>query len=262
MNILIATQNAPLYLAEFLEKFINIWIKNEQGSITIFRASPYVENNILKELKKRYRLYGLISFIKMSIFIAYNIFLSYLNNIRIIKKCYSVDNVIKKYSLVEFSSNSINSSELINYVNNKKIDLIISIAFPEIFKSEILYTPKHGCINYHTALLPKYRGRQPLFWALFNNEKETGITIHKMDKNIDKGMIILQQSISIENIDTINNLYKKTIGVGPELLYQATIKLRNNKENFINKKNTKEKLYNFPNAKDGLKFRQNGKKFI
>ena len=75
-------------------------------------------------------------------------------------------------------------------------------------------------------------------------------------------MIILQQSISIENIDTINNLYKKTIGVGPELLYQATIKLRNNKENFINIKNTKEKLYNFPNAKDGLKFRQNGKKFI
>ena len=63
----------------------------------------------------------------------------------------------------------------------------------KFLRKKILDAPKYGCINYHTALLPKYRGRQPLFWALLNNEKTTGITIHKMDEFIDKGELIIQK---------------------------------------------------------------------
>ena len=142
------------------------------------------------------------------------------------------------------------------------IDLIISIASLEIFNDNILDLPKYGCINYHTSLLPKYRGRQPLFWALYNNEVKTGITIHKMDKNIDKGEIILQEIIKIDPSDSLEDLYKKTVSIGPLVLYRGFQKLLDKDAIFSNIQDTNEKLFLFPNSNDGKYFRENGKKFI
>jgi len=262
MNILIATQDAPLYLARFLEKFINIWNKNESGSIYILVASPYVNNSFLKELTKRYKLYGLNSFFKISFIILLNKFLSYLYLLKVVTSCYSIKNVIAKYSLKKVDSNSINEEIIIEFIKKQNIELVISIAYPEILIDQILEAPKYGCLNYHTALLPKYRGRQPLFWALFNDERETGITIHKMDKHIDRGEVVLQKSIDIDKLDTLNDLYTKTIAIGPELLYKGILELKKDNQNFINLKNTNERLYKFPDIKDGLMFRKKGKKFI
>jgi len=262
MNILIATQDAPLHLAKFLEKFINIWMKNESGSISILVGSPYVENSFLKEISKRYQLYGFISFFKISFFVVSNKFMSYLNYLKIVTGCYSVKNVITKYSLNQVNVESINEKEALEFISNQNIELIISIAYPKILKNEILKVPKYGCINYHTALLPKYRGRQPLFWALYNDDKKTGITIHKMDESIDKGEVVIQKQINIENLDSLNDLYIKTVAIGPELLYKGVLELKKNNQKFHNLENTNERLYKFPDIKDGLMFRKKGKKFF
>ena len=197
----------------------------------------------------------------MFIYVLKNILFSVFYNLKLTKKCYSLDNVIKKYSLQKISTDSINNYDIKKLVE-KDLDIIISIASPEIFKKEILEIPKYGSINYHTALLPKYRGRQPLFWALYNNEKTTGITIHTMDEYIDKGEIIVQESIEILPEDSLHDLYLKTITVGPRLLYEAIQDLINGNKKFVNIQNTKEKLYPFPKSIDGMQFRKNGNKFI
>jgi len=261
MKILIVTQNAPLYLPAFLESFIKIWKENNEGSVEIFIKPPYGQNSLYKEVVYRYKIYGTKAFLKISSKIFKNFILSNCYKLKFTKNCYSLSNVLKKFSIDRKNFESINSIDSVSYVKNN-IDLVISIASPEIFKKEILDAPKYGCINYHTALLPKYRGRQPLFWALLNNEKTTGITIHKMDEFIDKGELIIQKKINIEPQDSLDSLYIKTIEEGPNILFDAIKNLITNKNKLKSLKNNSGVLYKLPTPMDAKKFRKMGKRFI
>lgn len=88
-------------------------------------------------------------------------------------------------------------------------DLLVCVGDPHIYKQEEIDSYKMGIINVHTSLLPKYRGRHPLVWAIMCGEKETGVTIHYMDEGIDTGDIITQVSVSIEIDDTYMNVLEK-----------------------------------------------------
>ena len=78
--------------------------------------------------------------------------------------------------------------------------LIITAAYGLIFPKDILDTPQYGCINIHPSLLPKYRGPSPIQTAILNGDKETGVTIYKMDEQIDHGAIIAQEKILLNNV--------------------------------------------------------------
>jgi methionyl-tRNA formyltransferase len=83
------------------------------------------------------------------------------------------------------------------------------MTFPFIIAPEILQLPAKGFINFHYGLLPQCRGPQPILRHLLNNDKEAGITIHKVDDGIDTGEIIVQEKVSIENNDTYGTLQSK-----------------------------------------------------
>ncbi|MBI5254683.1 methionyl-tRNA formyltransferase, partial [Candidatus Falkowbacteria bacterium] len=78
-----------------------------------------------------------------------------------------------------------------------------------IIPQAILDAPKHGTINVHTSLLPKYRGASPIQTALMNGETQTGVTIMKMDIGLDTGPIVLQKSLDIAQNDTYTTLDQK-----------------------------------------------------
>ena len=71
--------------------------------------------------------------------------------------------------------------------------LIVLFSYGKKIPSDILKIPEFGAINIHPSLLPKYRGAAPVEWALIKGEKETGITVIKMDEKIDHGEIIVQE---------------------------------------------------------------------
>ena len=89
------------------------------------------------------------------------------------------------------------------------IDLIVVTAYAKIIPESILNFPKNGCINVHGSLLPKYRGASCVQAAILNGDEETGVTIMKMDKGLDTGPIIYQESIKIGPEDTAGSLYYK-----------------------------------------------------
>ena len=82
-------------------------------------------------------------------------------------------------------------------------DLIVCKAYPFTLTKEQLAHPRIGCINIHSSLLPKYRGRHPIVWAMINQEKEIGVTIHWIDEEIDHGDIIIQVGTPLN----VNNTY-------------------------------------------------------
>jgi methionyl-tRNA formyltransferase len=77
-------------------------------------------------------------------------------------------------------------------------DVFIVMAFGQIIPDELLNIPKHKSLNIHPSLLPKFRGPCPIESAILANEKETGVTIMRMDKEMDHGPIVASEKVSYE----------------------------------------------------------------
>lgn len=101
---------------------------------------------------------------------------------------------------------NVNSEEFLNSISHYKCDLHVSMSFNQIFRKSILESTPKGVINCHAGKLPFYRGRNILNWALINDEKEFGITVHHVDAGIDTGDIILQRNFPITDQDSYQTL--------------------------------------------------------
>ena len=99
-----------------------------------------------------------------------------------------------------------------------KPDLIAVASYGKILPKEILEIPKHGCLNVHPSLLPKYRGATPVQSAILNGDKETGVTIMLMDEQIDHGPIIAQRKITVGTNETYLQLHDRLAELGASLL--------------------------------------------
>lgn len=100
-------------------------------------------------------------------------------------------------------------------------DLIITAAYGQILPERLLNMPKHGCINVHASLLPKYRGAAPIHYAVMNGEKETGVTLMYMEKGLDTGDMISKVKVPIEETDNTGTLFEKLSQKGAELVIQT-----------------------------------------
>ena len=100
------------------------------------------------------------------------------------------------------------------------------MSFNQKFRKNIIQTPPLGTINCHAGKLPFYRGRNILNWALINDEKEFGITVHHVDEGIDTGDIILQKCFPITDNDDYGTLLERAYQGCADLLVQAIEDIR------------------------------------
>lgn len=122
----------------------------------------------------------------------------------------------------------INSDEFFNRIAKYEVDLFVSMSFNQIFKARMIHYPFYKTINCHAGKLPYYRGRNVLNWALINDEKEFGITVHYVDEGIDTGDIILQRTYPITDKDDYKTLLNKAYLGCADILYDAVKQIQNN----------------------------------
>lgn len=101
-----------------------------------------------------------------------------------------------------------------------KPDLLVVVAF-RVLPKEVLAIPSWGAINLHGSLLPKYRGAAPIQWAVANGEKETGVTVFKLDEDIDTGPILARKETPIDSVETAGDVYNRLMHVGADLLMET-----------------------------------------
>lgn len=107
------------------------------------------------------------------------------------------------------------------FVKNFEADVICSVNYIFLIEEDIINHSKKITFNLHGSLLPKYRGRTPHVWAIINNEKETGITAHKINTGCDTGEIILQKKIRIAANDTGATILDKFAKEYPKMLFRV-----------------------------------------
>jgi methionyl-tRNA formyltransferase len=102
-----------------------------------------------------------------------------------------------------------NTPEIVEQIRAQQPDFFFSFYYREMLKAPLLAIPRLGGLNMHGSLLPKYRGRVPVNWAIIHGETETGATLHYMTEKPDNGDIVAQQAVPILPNDTAFEVFQK-----------------------------------------------------
>lgn len=130
-------------------------------------------------------------------------------------KCYAVE-----AGLPVYQPEKLKVPQFVETLRSLAPDLGIVIAFrmlPEI----VWAMPRLGTFNLHASLLPQYRGAAPINWAIINGEKESGVTTFLLNHEIDKGAILCQQRVAIDEDDDAGTLHDKLMNAGTDLVIET-----------------------------------------
>jgi methionyl-tRNA formyltransferase len=134
----------------------------------------------------------------------------------------SVAELTELHGIPTITPDNPNTPEVIAQIRALQPDIFFSFYYREMLKRELLEIPKHGALNMHGSLLPKYRGRVPVNWAIIHGEKETGATLHYMTEKPDNGAIVAQQAVPILPDDTALQVFLK-VSVAAEMALNACL---------------------------------------
>ena len=101
------------------------------------------------------------------------------------------------------------------------LDVAIVVAYGLILPQAVLDTPRHGCINLHASLLPRWRGAAPIQRAIMAGDELTGVDVMRMEAGLDTGPVLLSESIEIKPTDTFQTLHDRLSQVGAQLAPRA-----------------------------------------
>ncbi|GAA2610705.1 methionyl-tRNA formyltransferase [Actinomadura fulvescens] len=128
----------------------------------------------------------------------------------------SVADLAEQHGVPVLLRNRPGDEELMMRLKEADPDLIVANNWRTWIPPEIFNLPRHGTLNVHDSLLPKYAGFSPIIWALIAGESEVGVTAHMMDEELDAGDIVLQRAVPVGPDDTATDLFHRTVDlIGP-----------------------------------------------
>jgi methionyl-tRNA formyltransferase len=133
----------------------------------------------------------------------------------------SVADLCQQQNIATITPQDPNTPELIAQITAIAPDFIFSFYYRNMLSMSILDIPKHGAFNMHGSLLPKYRGRVPVNWAVLHGETETGATLHEMTAKPDAGGIVAQTAVPILPDDTAYEVFGKLTVAAEQTLWFA-----------------------------------------
>jgi len=254
MRIVLITQDDPFYLPENLDFFLeNLPDGTNVVGCVVSTISPFgKKESFFDKARRTYDVFGARFFLRYG--------LEYL--IAKLTRRKGVTDVLRQHHVWEIPlAGSLNSSMSLEGIDALSPDLLISIAGNEIFRKPLIDLAPLGCINLHTALLPKYRGLMPSFWVLKNGEKQTGVSVFYVDEGIDSGPILVQERIEIGKM-TQRELIKHSKAIGMKAVIKAVAKIRDGDTDTLPNDDDQSTYFRFPTKQDVQEFRRSGGRFF
>ena len=111
-----------------------------------------------------------------------------------------------------------NNAEALQMLKEVEADVMVVAAYGLILPQDVLDTPKHGCLNIHASLLPRWRGAAPIQRAIEAGDAETGVCIMQMDIGLDTGDVVSEHRYTIQPTDTANEVHDALMNLGAEAI--------------------------------------------
>jgi methionyl-tRNA formyltransferase len=262
MRIFILTEEEPFYLPTFLDTVL----KARGGDVKGVAITPHLASLEKKKLKgtigRYWDLFGPWLFLVYGLEFAWAKVLDRIHPVFSGGSYHSVARAVAAHGVPIHRPKSINGKAFLAMLAEEvKPDLIVSIACPQILKDKILALPPLGCINVHGALLPKYRGMMPSFWALYHGETKGGVSVHYMTPALDAGEILVQKEVAIAPDETLRGLMAKTKDLGARALLEALDMLESGNVKTIANPAEEATSFTFPTREEAREFRRRGRRF-
>lgn len=164
----------------------------------------------------------------------------------------SVAEVAAAQGIPVFAPDDINHPLWVKRIADLQPDILFSFYYRDLVRQPILDIPPGGCLNLHGSLLPKYRGRVPINWAIINGETETGITLHYMTPRPDDGDIVAQRWFPIGDDDTARTVFDKSVDATSKLLDETLPKFLNGTAPRVPQDEEKATYFGGRRPEDGL----------
>ncbi|KST66016.1 methionyl-tRNA formyltransferase [Mastigocoleus testarum] len=259
MRIAIITQEDPFYLPPAL----NTLCQTQKDNIVALIVTPSFNEKITSTAKRLYHFYGAFDFSRLLAYYAWAKALNHLNYWRPLTRPYSASEIAHRYDIDLYQPSKINAANFVDTLKHKiRPDLLVSVAASQILKKSVLEVPPLGCINLHSAPLPRYQGMMPNFWTMVNNEPEATVTIHYMVEKLDAGDIILQKSVPINPSDSLHDLMVRSKIIGAKALLEAIDKIEAGTVDAKPQDSTQATYFSFPTRKDAHRLRFQGRRLL
>ena len=164
----------------------------------------------------------------------------------------NLQEIADQYKLPFYEIDSINGKKIKDYesiIKKLELSFMLVLGWHYMLPKSTRKLSKLGAFGIHASLLPNYAGGAPLTWAIINGEKQTGVTLFKLDDGVDNGDIISQKSFFIEEKDTIKEVYQKATILSKEILLEVLLNINNIK--FKPQDQNKIKIYSQRKPEDG-----------
>jgi methionyl-tRNA formyltransferase len=260
-NILFITQEDPFYVRLFFEEFLAHYPHRDEIAGVVI-APTMGKNSLSKLVRQMYGFYGPVDFVRMGLRYVYYKLMNRLGRAWRTGRFYSIRQVCEHYRVPVLETPNVNDPVFLASIRSSVLDLIISVAAPQIFRESLLAIPKHGCINIHNAKLPKYRGMLPNFWQMYHGEKAVGTTIHRINAKLDDGDILLQRESPIEPGESLEALIRRTKRFGARLMIEAVQGIREGRLQPIPNNSAEATYFSFPTGEQVREFKAKGYRLL
>lgn len=252
MRVVLLTQDEPIFLAPSIDYLLSRTPPDvDVVGCVVFDPSPLGRKVSIRErAAELLRVFGFAYFTRYAVkFMAARL-----------RPSRRLSTILRRYRVPELQVEAnVNAPESIEAIRALRPDLLVSVAGNQIFRRALLDVAPKGCLNLHTALLPRYRGLMPTFWALKNGEKETGVSVFLVDEGIDSGPIVVQKRVPI-GTDRLEVLIRQTKVIGMEAVWEAVEKLRSGAAETMPNPESEKSYFSFPTRADVRAFRAAGKR--
>jgi methionyl-tRNA formyltransferase len=198
LRVFIITEDDPLYVKRFFEVFLSEYPR-DQVSLVGMTVSRAFHEPIWKTARRIHRFYGSIDFIRLAVRYAFAKF-----------RGDGIGRLAAKAGVALHETASVNDPAFVQRLKAMQIDLLVSVAAPEVFKPPLLRSARLGAINIHSGRLPKYRGMMPTFWQMRHGESKVVITIHEMAERLDAGGVLATRAFPLKEHDVLDRVITET----------------------------------------------------
>ena len=259
MRIALVTQEDPFYLPPALEGVC----RARPGDVVALVILPAFNEGLAATARRLWEFYGPRDFVRLAVRYAWARAADVTNRVTPLTRPYSARDVARRHRVPVHDPPKINAAEFVAVLRDTiRPDLLVSIAASQILRPQVLSLPRYGCINLHSAPLPRYQGMMPNFWTMVHGEAEAAVTIHYMVEKLDAGEIIVQRAVPILPTDSLHDLMVRSKEIGVAALLEAIEQIERGTVRPRAMDASQATYFSFPKRADAVRLRRMGRALL
>jgi methionyl-tRNA formyltransferase len=252
MRIYLALADEPAFHPRMLREIV-LARPGEVVGVSIVSHRSRKQSGI-RYLRKHVRFWGARGALQIGTSLVARRMLSRLPLTPAIAGYHSIRAVCREYSIDCATAADVNGPDHLARLRALAPDVIVS-SQGQIFGVDLLTLPPLGCINRHSALLPRYRGMRPVFWALHKGEQEVGVSVHRMEPAIDAGEVLARCRVPVRSGASLYDMYADVFDVSAHAILLA-LEVVEGKRAPVPPEDQPSSYYRIPKRSDVAAFRK------